>query len=165
GQVLAGDHADDRMEPASITKLMSAYVVFKALEEKRIHLDDMVTISAHARAQEGSRMFVEVGTRVSVENLIQGEIVQSGNDATVALAEHVAGSEPVFVDLMNKYAAQLGLANSHFQDSTGMPDPQHYMSPHDIATLSRALIRDFPQYYKWYSQRSFTWNNITQANR
>jgi serine-type D-Ala-D-Ala carboxypeptidase (penicillin-binding protein 5/6) len=165
GQTLAANRPDDRMEPASITKLMSAYAVFKALQDKRIALTDMVTISAHARAQDGSRMFVEVGTQVNVENLIQGMIVQSGNDATVALAERVAGSEPVFVDLMNKYALQLGLSNSHFQDSTGMPDPQHYMSPRDIATLSRALIREFPQYYKWYSQRQFTWNNITQPNR
>jgi D-alanyl-D-alanine carboxypeptidase (penicillin-binding protein 5/6) len=110
-------------------------------------------------------MFVNVGTQVSVENLIQGMIVQSGNDATVALAEHVAGSEPVFVDLMNQYAQQLGLSGTHFQNSPGMPDPQHYTTARDIALLSAALIRNYPEYYKWYSQREFTWNKITQPNR
>lgn len=110
-------------------------------------------------------MFVNVGTQVSVENLIQGLIVQSGNDATVALAEYVAGSEPVFVDLMNQYAQQLGLAGTHFQNAPGMPGTEHYTTPRDIAVLSVALIRDYPEYYKYYSQRSFTWNNITQPNR
>ena len=114
---------------------MTAYGVFHALKEGRIKLDDMVTISAHARDQDGSRMFVEVGTLVSVENLIQGMIVQSGNDATVALAEHVAGSEPVFVDLMNQYAQQLGMTSSHFENSPGMPGPQHYTTARDIGCL------------------------------
>lgn len=165
GAVLAAFNENERLEPASLTKLMSAYAVFKALKDGRIKLDEMVTISAHARAQEGSRMFVEVGSRVSVEDLIQGMIVQSGNDATVALAEHVAGSEAVFVDLMNQYGQKLGLTGSHFDNSPGMPSPQHYMTPRDIGVLSAALVREFPEYYKWYSQREFTWNNITQSNR
>ncbi len=165
GQVLAELNADQRLEPASLTKLMSAYGVFHALKSNRIKITDMVTISPHARDQDGSRMFVDVGTQVSVENLIQGMIVQSGNDATVALAEHVAGSEPVFVDLMNQYAQQLGMVSTHFENSPGMPGPQHYTTAHDIALLATALIRDYPEYYKYYSQREFTWNKITQPNR
>ena len=165
GAVLAATNENERLEPASLTKLMSAYGVFHALKAGRIKLDDMVRISAHARDQDGSRMFVEVGTTVSVENLIQGMIVQSGNDATVALAEHVAGSEPVFVDQMNQYAQQLGMSGSHFENSPGMPGPQHYVTARDIGLLSAALIRDFPEYYKYYSQRDFTWNKITQPNR
>ena len=165
GQVLAEVNADQRLEPASLTKLMSAYAVFHALKDGRIKMDDQVRVSAHARDQDGSRMFIEVGTMVSVENLIQGMIVQSGNDATVALAEHVAGSEPVFVDLMNQYAQRLGLVSTHFQNSPGMPSPEHYTTARDIGVLSAALIRDYPEYYKFYSQRSFTWNKITQPNR
>jgi D-alanyl-D-alanine carboxypeptidase (penicillin-binding protein 5/6) len=165
GQTLAATNENERLEPASLTKLMSAYAVFHALKDGRIKLTDMVMISAHARDQNGSRMFVDVGTQVSVENLIQGMIVQSGNDATVALAEHVAGSEPVFVDLMNQYARQIGMASTHFQNSPGMPSPEHYTTAHDIALLSRALIKEYPEYYKFYSQRQFTWNRITQPNR
>jgi len=164
-QVLAASNENERLEPASLTKLMSAYAVFHALKDGRIKLTDMVTISRHARAQEGSRMFVEAGSRVSVEDLIQGVIVQSGNDATVALAEHVAGSEPVFVDLMNQYAQQLGMVGTHFENSPGLPGPEHYTTARDIAVLARALINEYPDYYKWYSQRSFTWNKITQPNR
>ncbi len=164
-QALAASNENERLEPASLTKLMSAYVVFHALKDGRIKLDDMVRISAYARSQEGSRMFVEAGSLVSVENLIQGLIVQSGNDATVALAEHVAGSEPVFVDLMNQYAQQLGMTSTHFQNAPGMPSPEHYTTARDIAILATALIRDYPEYYKWYSEREFTWNNITQPNR
>jgi serine-type D-Ala-D-Ala carboxypeptidase (penicillin-binding protein 5/6) len=165
GQVLAATNENERLEPASLTKLMTAYAVFHALKDGRIQLDDQVRISPHARDQDGSRMFVEVGTQVSVENLIQGMIVQSGNDATVALAEHVAGSEPVFVDLMNQYAAQIGMSSTHFQNSPGMPSPEHYTTARDIGLLAAALIRDYPEYYKWYSQREFTWNKITQPNR
>ncbi|MET0657381.1 MAG: D-alanyl-D-alanine carboxypeptidase family protein [Steroidobacteraceae bacterium] len=165
GQVIAEANANERLEPASLTKLMTGYGVFAALKEGRIKLTDEVMISAHARDQNGSRMFVDVGTRVKVEDLIQGMIVQSGNDATVALAEHVAGSEPVFVDLMNQYAQQLGMKNTHFENSAGMPGPQHYTTAHDIALVAQALIREFPNYYKWYSQREFTWNRITQPNR
>ena len=165
GRVLAALDPDSRQEPASLTKLMSAYVVFKALEEDRIKLDDMVTISEYAWKQEGSRMFVEVGKQVPVEDLILGMIVQSGNDATVALAEHVAGTEPAFVQMMNAYAAQLGMSGSNFTNSPGMPGAEHYITARDVAVLSSALIRDFPQYYRWYSQKEYTWNGITQQNR
>jgi serine-type D-Ala-D-Ala carboxypeptidase (penicillin-binding protein 5/6) len=161
-QALAATNDNERLEPASLTKLMSAYAVFHALKDGRIKMQDLVTISPHARDQDGSRMFVDVGTQVSVENLIQGMIVQSG---TVALAEHVAGSEPVFVDLMNQYAQQLGMVSTRFQNSPGMPNPEHYSTAHDMALLARALIHDYPEYYKYYSQRSFTWNKITQPNR
>jgi D-alanyl-D-alanine carboxypeptidase (penicillin-binding protein 5/6) len=165
GQVLAASNENQRLEPASLTKLMSAYAVFHALKDGRIKLDDSVHISPYARNQDGSRMFVEVGTRVSVEDLIQGMIVQSGNDATVALAEHVAGSEPVFVDLMNQYAQQLGMSSTHFENSPGMPGPEHYTTARDIGLLAAALVREYPEYYKWYSQREYTWNKITQPNR
>jgi D-alanyl-D-alanine carboxypeptidase (penicillin-binding protein 5/6) len=165
GRVLAALEPDSRQEPASLTKLMTAYGVFKALKEGRIKLGDMVTISEHAWKQEGSRMFVEVGKQVAVENLIQGMIVQSGNDATVALAEHVAGTEPTFVQMMNTYAKQLGMTGSHFMNAAGMPDPGHYMTARDAVILASAVIREFPDYYKWYSQREFSWNGITQQNR
>ena len=165
GRVLAALDPDSRQEPASLTKLMTAYGVFHALKEGRIKLTDMVTISEHAWKQEGSRMFVEVGKQVTVEDLIQGMIVQSGNDATVALAEHVAGTEPTFVQMMNSYAKQLGLTGSNFTNAAGMPDPEHYMTARDAATLADAVIREYPDYYRWYSQKEFTWNGITQQNR
>jgi len=165
GRVLAALDPDSRQEPASLTKVMTAYGVFRALKEGRIKLEDMVTISEHAWKQEGSRMFVEVGKQVSVDNLIQGMIVQSGNDATVALAEHVAGTEATFVQMMNTYAKELGMSGSHFMNSAGMPDPEHYTTARDSAILASALIREFPEYYRWYSQREFTWNGITQQNR
>jgi D-alanyl-D-alanine carboxypeptidase (penicillin-binding protein 5/6) len=165
GRVLAALEPDSRQEPASLTKIMTAYGVFRALKEGRIKLDDMVTISEHAWKQEGSRMFVEVGKQVSVDDLIQGMIVQSGNDATVALAEKVGGTEPTFVQMMNTYAQQLGMSGSHFTNTAGMPDPEHYMTARDAATLASALIHEFPEYYKWYAQREFVWNGITQQNR
>jgi D-alanyl-D-alanine carboxypeptidase (penicillin-binding protein 5/6) len=165
GRVLAALDPDSRQEPASLTKVMTAYGVFRALKEGRIKLEDMVTISEHAWKQEGSRMFVEVGKQVSVDNLIQGMIVQSGNDATVALAEHVAGTEPTFVQMMNTYAAELGMTGSKFTNSAGMPDPEHYTTARDTAILASALIREFPEYYRWYAQKEFTWNGITQQNR
>ncbi|MGL6224310.1 MAG: D-alanyl-D-alanine carboxypeptidase family protein [Steroidobacteraceae bacterium] len=165
GRVLAALDPDSRQEPASLTKLMTAYGVFKALQEGRLQLGDMVTISENAWQQEGSKMFIEVGKQVSVENLIEGMIVQSGNDATVALAEKVGGNEPTFVQMMNTYAKQLGMTGSHFTNSAGMPGPEHYMTARDAATLSSALIHEFPEYYKWYSQKEFTWNGITQQNR
>ena len=165
GRVLAALDPDSRQEPASLTKLMTAYAVFKALKEGRIKLTDNVTISEHAWKMEGSKMFVEVGKQVTVENLIQGMIVQSGNDATVALAEQVAGTEPTFVQMMNAYAKQLGMTGTHYTNAAGMPDPEHYMTARDAAILAGAVIREFPLYYKWYSQREFTWNGITQQNR
>ena len=170
GRVLAALDPDSRQEPASLTKLMTAYVVFHALKEGRIKLDDMVTISENAWRQAspklgGSAMFIEVGKQVSVEDLLQGMIVQSGNDATLALAEHVAGTEPTFVQMMNAFAKQLGLTGTHFEDSAGMPSPNQYITARDAALLASALVRDFPEYYKWYSQKEFTWNGITQQNR
>jgi D-alanyl-D-alanine carboxypeptidase (penicillin-binding protein 5/6) len=167
GRVLAALEPDSRQEPASLTKLMTAYGVFKALKEGRLKLDDMVTISEHAwrPATKESLMFVELGKQVSVENLIQGMIVPSGNDATVALAEKVGGSEEAFVQMMNTYAKQLGMTGSHFTNAAGLPDPEHYTTARDTAVLASALIHEFPEYYKWYSQKEFTWNGITQQNR
>jgi D-alanyl-D-alanine carboxypeptidase (penicillin-binding protein 5/6) len=165
GRVLAEDAADARMEPASLTKVMTAYVVFRALREKRLRLDDAVTISERAWRSEGSRTFVEVGKQVPVEILIQGMIVQSGNDASIALAEKVGGTESAFVEMMNVYAKSLGMNATHFADSSGLPGPGHYTTARDMATLARALIRDFPDYYHYYSLHDFLWNNIRQENR
>lgn len=165
GQVLAEKNADQRMDPASITKLMSAYVVFGEMEAGRLPPDTKVDISEHAWRMPGSRTFVEVGTKVPVSTLVQGMIVQSGNDATVALAEKVAGSEPTFASLMNQQAQQLGMNDTHFVNSTGWPDPEHYSTARDIAKLARALITKFPEYYKFYSEREFTYNGISQYNR
>jgi D-alanyl-D-alanine carboxypeptidase (penicillin-binding protein 5/6) len=165
GRIIAEKDSDKPVEPASITKLMSAYAVFKELHSGKITLSDMVTISEKAWRTPGSRMFVEVGKQVSVEDLIQGMIVQSGNDATVALAEYVAGSEDSFAALMNRHAEALGLKGSHFVNSTGLPDPDHHMTARDIARLAAMIIREFPEYYKWYSQKEFTYNDITQYNR
>jgi len=165
GQVLAEEHADERAEPASLTKLMTAYLVFTALADGRLKLTDMVTISAHAWHEEGSRTFVQVGTQVPVDILIKGMIVQSGNDATVALAERIGGTETAFAQTMNEYALRLGMKSSHFENSAGLPSPNHYTTARDMATLARALIRDFPQYYPLFSLREFMWNNIRQGNR
>jgi serine-type D-Ala-D-Ala carboxypeptidase (penicillin-binding protein 5/6) len=165
GRVLAQDHADERAEPASLTKLMTAYLVFAALKDGRLRLTDMVTISAHAWRAEGSRTFVQVGTQVPVDTLIKGMIVQSGNDATVALAERIGGTEAAFAQMMNQYARRLGMKSSNFDNSAGLPSPNHYTSARDMATLASALIRDFPQYYPLFSLREFKWNNIRQGNR
>ena len=165
GRALAGYDVDKRIEPASITKLMTAYAVFHALREGKFKLDTGVPISERAWRSEGSRSFVDVGTLVPVEALIQGMIVQSGNDATIALAEAVGGTEETFAALMNQYAERLGMNDSHFENSTGLPRPTHQMSVADIARLTRAIIREFPVYYRWYSQRDFTWNGIKQPNR
>ncbi len=165
GAVLASRDADARVEPASLTKLMTAYAVFHALRDGKLKLDTSVPISERAWKAEGSRTFVDVGTRVPVDVLIQGMIVQSGNDATIALAEAVAGTEQTFAALMNQYAERLGMRGSRFENSTGLPGPEHRMTVADIARLTRAIIREFPDYYRWYSQREFTWNRITQPNR
>jgi D-alanyl-D-alanine carboxypeptidase (penicillin-binding protein 5/6) len=165
GQTLAESQADQKIEPASLTKLMTAYVVFNALRDGRLKLDEQVLISEHAWRAEGSRTFVQVGTRVPVEVLVKGMIVQSGNDATIALAERVGGSEPAFVQMMNAWAQKLGMRGTHFEDSSGLPSPTHYSSARDLATLARAIIRDFPEYYAIYSMREYTWNNIRQENR
>ncbi len=165
GQLLAGHDVDARHEPASLTKLMTAYVAFAALKDGRLRLADMATISERAWRSEGSRSFINVGVQVPVEVLLKGMIVQSGNDASIALAEHIGGSEAAFVDMMNAYARRLGMASTHFVDASGMPSPEHYSTARDLATLSRALIRDFPEYYGMFSLREYTWNNIRQQNR
>jgi D-alanyl-D-alanine carboxypeptidase (penicillin-binding protein 5/6) len=144
---------------------MSAYAIFKALEEEQISLDDQVTVSEKAWRTPGSRMFIEVGTRVTIRDLLMGMIVQSGNDASVALAEHVAGSESVFADVMNRYASALGMNSSNFVNATGLPGENHYSTARDMATLAQAIINEFPDYYEWYSVKEFTYNEITQQNR
>jgi serine-type D-Ala-D-Ala carboxypeptidase (penicillin-binding protein 5/6) len=165
GQVLAQHDADARMEPASLTKLMTCYAVFHALKAGTLKLQDMVTISEHAWRAEGSRTFLQVGSQVPAEILIKGMIVQSGNDASIALAEKVGGTEPAFVQLMNEYARRLGMKNTHFDDSTGLPTPTHYSTARDLALLASALVREYPEYYPWFSIREFVWNNIKQDNR
>ena len=165
GDVIAQKNADQRMEPASLTKLMTAYVVFSALKDGRLKLDDPVTISEDAWRTGGSRTFVKVGSQVPVIDLIKGMIVQSGNDATVALGERVGGTRAGFAQLMNQYAQRLGMTSSHFVDVDGLPDPQHYTTARDLATVSRALIRDFPEYYYIFGMKDFTWNHIKQPNR
>ena len=165
GNILAEKNSDVSVEPASITKLMTAYTIFNELQSGNIALTDIVTISEKAWRTPGSRMFVEVGKQVAVEDLLQGMIVQSGNDATVALAEYVAGSEDSFAALMNKHAEEIGLTGSHFMNSTGLPDDNHYMTARDIAQLSTLLITNYPEYYNWYSQKEYTFNDITQHNR
>jgi D-alanyl-D-alanine carboxypeptidase (penicillin-binding protein 5/6) len=165
GRVLAEAHADDREEPASLTKLMTSYVVFKALKENRLKLTDPVTISEHAWRSEGSRTFVQVGTTIPAEVLIKGMIVQSGNDATIALAEKVGGTESAFAQLMNEYAKRLGMKASNFVNSDGLPAADHYTTARDMTILANALINEFPDYYQWYSLHEYTWNNITQHNR
>ena len=165
GRVLAAEKADVQNEPASITKVMTGYGVFRAVREKRLSLTDSVTISEHAWKAEGSRTFAQVGTQIPVDTLIKGMIVQSGNDATIALAEKLGGTEGGFVQMMNAYAAELGLKNTHFDNSWGGPGPTHYMSAMDIAQLARVLIRDYPEEYKLYSLREFEWNGIKQQNR
>ncbi|MEE4186196.1 MAG: D-alanyl-D-alanine carboxypeptidase family protein [Gammaproteobacteria bacterium] len=165
GRVLASKNADESMEPASITKLMTAYVVFRAIRSGQVSLDDEVVVSEKAWRTTGSRMFIEVGKKVRVDELLQGMIVQSGNDASVALAEFVAGTEESFSQIMNQLARELGMTKSSYRNSTGLPAEGHVTSPEDIAKLAQALIREFPDYYAWYSQREYTYNGITQANR
>ncbi|NIR60989.1 MAG: D-alanyl-D-alanine carboxypeptidase [Gammaproteobacteria bacterium] len=165
GRVLAAREPDARVEPASITKLMTAYLAFKELEAGDVALSDKTVVSEKAWRMEGSRMFIEVGTEVTVEALLKGMIVQSGNDASVALAEHIAGSETVFVQMMNQEAEALGLANTHYTNATGLPHPEHYTTARDIARLTNALIGRFPQYYEWYSQKKYAYNGIPQYNR
>ena len=165
GRILTEKKSDQRMEPASLTKMLTSYVIANELANGGISLDEMVTISKKAWRMQGSRMFIEVGKKVSVENLLKGIIIQSGNDATVALAEHVAGSEETFADLMNQHAAELGMVDSHFVNSTGLPNKNHYTTPGDMAKLARALIKNFPEHYKWYSTKEFKFNKIKQYNR
>ncbi|MCH9047579.1 MAG: D-alanyl-D-alanine carboxypeptidase [Proteobacteria bacterium] len=165
GKILASKNIDQKMSPASLTKMMTVHVVSNELGSGRITLDDEVLVSKKAWKMPGSRMFIEVNKKVSVGDLLKGVIIQSGNDASVALAEHVSGSEEVFVELMNQYASKLGMSNSHFMNSTGLPDEQHYTTVKDMAILADALIRDGPEIYALHSVREFTFNKITQQNR
>lgn len=164
-QVIAQDKADERMEPASLTKLMTAYLTFSALRAKRLTEDQGVPVSVKAWKTSGSKMFIAPDKPVTVGELIRGMIVQSGNDACVALAEAVAGSEESFAALMNREAARLGMRNTHFVNATGLADPEHYTTAHDLSLLAAAIVRDFPEYYPLYSTREYTYNKITQANR
>ncbi len=165
GTALVEHEADAPVEIASLTKLMTSYVVFQELASGSVAVDDIVIISENAWRTEGSRMFLEPNMQVTLEQLIMGLVVQSGNDASVALAEHLAGTESAFAGVMNHYAAQLGMANTHFVNSTGLPDPEHYSTARDTALLSIAIIRDFPDYYRWYSEKEYSFNNIRQHNR
>lgn len=165
GYEIAALNADAPLAPASLTKIMTTYVVFKALRQGHITLREEVTISEKAWRTPGSRMFIEVGTRVSVEDLLMGIIVQSGNDASVALAEHIAGNESVFAEMMNQHAAMLGMTASHFKNATGLPAEGHTTTARDLATLAQAIIEEFPERYAWHSVKEFTYNNIKQSNR
>ncbi len=166
GQLLAAERPQERVEPASLTKLMTAYLVFGALREGKLALERRAAVSMRARRAPGSRTFLEPGMPATVEELVRGMVVQSGNDAAIALAEGVAGNEEAFARLMNREAARLGMKGSRFANASGLPDPQHYTTPHDVYLLAAALIRDFPaEYARYYSQREFRYNNITQPNR
>jgi D-alanyl-D-alanine carboxypeptidase (penicillin-binding protein 5/6) len=164
-KTLAAKDAVERMEPASLTKLMTAYIVFHELAVGKLKLDESVMVSEHAWRSEGSRSFIELGKPVSVQDLILGMIVQSGNDATIALAERIAGTEETFAQLMNANAQHLGMVGTHFDNSSGLPSPQHYTTARDMSLLAIAMIRDYPQYYKYYSVREFEHNGIKQQNR
>jgi D-alanyl-D-alanine carboxypeptidase (penicillin-binding protein 5/6) len=165
GQTLLERNAQERIEPASLTKLMTAYLTFTALRQRRLSPYQILPVSERAWRAEGSRMFIQPGRPVSVDELVRGMIVQSGNDACIALAEGIAGSEEEFARRMNDMARRLGMTNTHFVNATGLPHPQHYTTAHDLAVLARAIIRDFPEYYAYYSLKEYTYNNITQANR
>ncbi len=165
GHTVAGLKPDERLAPASLTKLMSAYVVFRALADEQIALDDQVTVSEKAWRTPGSRMFIEVGSKVSVEELLLGMIVQSGNDASVALAEYIGGTENVFAEMMTQYARSLGMHSSNFRNATGLPDDEHYTTARDMSLVARAIVQEFPEYYSWYSVREYEYNGISQKNR
>lgn len=164
-KILAAKDAVARLEPASLTKLMTAYIVFQELAAGHLKLDEPVTVSEKAWRAEGSRTFIELGKPVPAQILILGMIVQSGNDATIALAERIAGTEETFVQVMNANAQRLGMVGTHFDNSSGLPSPQHYTTARDMSLLASAIIRDYPQYYRWYSVREFEYNGIKQQNR
>ena len=164
-KVLFEKNSEEKLEPASLTKIMTMYVVDHEIKEGRLSLDDDVTISKQAWQTTGSRMFLDVNSKVKVADIIKGIIIQSGNDASVAIAEHIAGTEKAFAGLMNDYAAMLGMHNSHFSNATGLPDPNHYTTAKDLAILAKASIKEHPDSYTVYSQKSFTYNNIEQNNR
>ena len=165
GYEIAALNPDLSLEPASLTKIMTTYVAFKSIENGQISFEEEVTISEKAWRTEGSRMFIEVGTKVKVKDLLHGIIIQSGNDASVALAEHIAGTEDMFAELMNQYANTLGMNSSNFLNSTGLPSVNHITTARDLAILTRAIIQEFPDFYKWHSIKNFTYNNIKQNNR
>lgn len=165
GYVIASKNADTHLPPASITKLTSLYIIADALRSGRLHMNDLVTISANAWRMGGSKMFIKVGAQIPVQELINGIVIASGNDATVAMAEHIAGSETAFVAIMNQVAARLGMKDTHYGDSNGLPAPDHYSSARDIATLARDWIFNFPEYYPWFKQQWIVFNGIKQPNR
>jgi D-alanyl-D-alanine carboxypeptidase (penicillin-binding protein 5/6) len=165
GRVLVEVNADEQVEPASLTKMMTVYVALAQLADGKFRMDDSVPISKKAWKMGGSKMFIEVGKQVPFEDLLKGVIIQSGNDASVALAEFVAGDESAFADLMNQYARQLGMTNTNFVNASGLPQPDHYSTARDMANLAAALIRDFPVHYPLHAVRAYTWNNIKQYNR
>ena len=165
GQIIVEHNADEQLPPASLTKIMTDYIAAREIAHGNLSMDEEVTISVRAWRMGGSRMFVREGTRVTVEDLIKGIIIQSGNDAAVAIAEHIAGSESAFADLMNQHAQRLGMDNSYFTNATGWPDEAMHTSARDMALLARALIVDYPENYELYREKSFTYNNITQQNR
>ena len=166
GQYIAARNENQRVDPASLTKLMTAYVVFNELKRGTLKLRESIRVNPQTSWQtEGSSMFIQPDLPVTVEELLQGMIIVSGNDASIALAERVAGSEAAFSDYMNAYAKQLGMRSTHFINATGLPDPNHYTTARDLSLLARAIIRDFPHYFRWYSQKKYTYNNITQQNR
>ncbi len=165
GKVLADHNAQVRLPPASLTKIMTSYVIASEIEQGRISLSDLVPVSVNAWRMEGSRMFIQEGTQVSVEDLLRGIIIQSGNDASVAMAEFSAGSEQTFAEMMNQLAEWLGMHNSQFRNATGLPDEAHYTTAADLAILTSALIQRYPQHYKIYQEKYFTYNDIKQANR
>ena len=165
GRIIMEENSHERLPPASLTKMMTAYIVERELDEGRIAMSDMVPISVNAWKTEGSRTFVREGTQVSVEDLLRGVIIQSGNDASVALAEFVAGSEGAFVDIMNQQAQLLGMKGTNFVNATGLPSPEHFSTAYDLAMLARAIINDYPENYPLYAEKHFTYNNIRQPNR
>lgn len=165
GRVIMEHNSRERLPPASLTKMMTAYIVERELDEGRIAMSDMAPISVKAWRTEGSRTFVQEGTTVSVEDLLKGVIIQSGNDASVALAEFIAGSEGAFVDIMNQQAQLLGMNDTHFENATGLPSGNHYSTAYDLAILAQAIIQDYPENYPLYAQKHFTYNNIRQPNR
>lgn len=165
GRVLAEHNPDERLPPASLTKLMTAYLVERELDRGNIDLDDTVRVSENAWRTGGSKMFIEVNTDVSIRDLLYGIIIQSGNDASVAVAEHLAGGEAPFADMMNQHAARLGLSNTHFVNATGLPHPEHYSTARDLALLSQYIIDDYPEHYAIYAEKYFTFNDIRQPNR
>src|SRR5688572_3750474 len=165
GQLLVSHNPNQRVEPASLTKLMTAYLTFGALRQKTLRPDQIVPVSVRAWRADGSRMFLEPRKPVTVDELLRGMIVQSGNDACIALAEAIAGAEEVFAEMMTREAQRLGMKNTHFVNSTGLPHPQHYSTAHDLALLAAAIVRDYPEYYPLYSTKDYRYNNISQSNR